>query len=537
MLPGSEVTSRSSFSSQNSRESIDLTAKELLGHLADDRPHDSKSVSVRKRSLADHAILLATVSLVSLSLLLSFRSLFLASQHADPKFYANYSVLNTSDQDGITELAHHGVLPEEPSPLVVADDHGNQNWTVWILHSQDFPLTQQSYAELCSSVDLTKQYLDDMSTGSRAHQGHHHHSYYYQDERYMDIEEAERLDLLPASQAASTDSIVPAKGKDADALPPCGRTLIFVLEAANPGLGSTLMALWMSYGLAVREGRAFFIDDRYWAYGLYTNYFTPPPDPGCLPPPDSHRVPCPRHAAHLLVPAATQTRMFGHAFGEEFEDPREAGVARQTPIFGLLRTGYEALFKLKAEDEQFVAQRVPDAHQQQIVGLHVRHGDRHPWEFQYQKSYLPLHHYVDAAIYNASRIFVASDDPAISDAPELAAAEPAQDQASLSEPIFAAARANWTGGFTTDAFWQMGGINLKNATRQEVSKNLQRLRQLVARSYVLDLAVLSRTDQVVCAVSSVACRLLAVMMGWDQAIERGRWTSVDGDFDWTGIRW
>jgi hypothetical protein len=35
----------------------------------------------------------------------------------------------------------------------------------------------------------------------------------------------------------------------------------------------------------------------------------------------------------------------------------------------------------------------------------------------------------------------------------------------------------------------------------------------------------------------MGCRLLAVMMGWERAMEKGGWVNVDGDFGWTGVEW
>jgi hypothetical protein len=74
-----------------------------------------------------------------------------------------------------------------------------------------------------------------------------------------------------------------------------------------------------------------------------------------------------------------------------------------------------------------------------------------------------------------------------------------------------------------------------------------RLRELIGRAYLLDIAVLgSASDSIVCGVSSVTCRLLGVMMGWDAIIAGQRsaggstrhvWKNVDGDFEWKGIIW
>lgn len=60
-----------------------------------------------------------------------------------------------------------------------------------------------------------------------------------------------------------------------------------------------------------------------------------------------------------------------------------------------------------------------------------------------------------------------------------------------------------------------------------------RLRELIGRGYLLDLAVLgTASDGVVCAVSSAGCRLAGVMMGWE-AVERARWVNVDEGRGWS----
>jgi hypothetical protein len=60
------------------------------------------------------------------------------------------------------------------------------------------------------------------------------------------------------------------------------------------------------------------------------------------------------------------------------------------------------------------------------------------------------------------------------------------------------------------------------------------LRALVAKAYLLDLTVLGKADAVVCGVSSTACRIIGVMMGWD-AVAEGKWRNVDGSFGWQGV--
>ncbi len=322
-------------------------------------------------------------------------------------------------------------------------------------------------------------------------------------------------------------------------------------------------------------------------YGNYTTFFQPIPVPSCLPPPRTQIVPCPHSARHLLVSAATTSWTFGHAFNEYFEDAHKIGVMRQERIFALLREGFEALFHLRDDDAQYVDQRTDalnrttNARGGITVGVHVRHGDRHPFEFQYQKSYIPLEKYANTAqeVNSAalaklsttnkstnnnasetpSETIVASDDPDVYTSVEFSRTRRAQEKFVLASKtaLDAAGKKGaghkyvddnigWEGGFFKDVFWSLGQtgptVRRRRAAddddrRAEPTELALRLRELVGRAYLLDLAVLARSDRVVCGVSSVSCRLLAVMMGWERAIVRGGWRNVDGAWDWKGIIW
>ena len=106
----------------------------------------------------------------------------------------------------------------------------------------------------------------------------------------------------------------------------------------------------------------------------------------------------------------------------------------------------------------------------------------------------------------------------------------------------------WEGGFFHDMFWDLGipsGFNKHLGSDdgghrggdQQVPEIAMQLRALVGKAYMLDLAVLGQADRIVCAASSVGCRLLAVMMGWEEGVKRQRWMNVDGGFGWRGIVW
>jgi len=264
-------------------------------------------------------------------------------------------------------------------------------------------------------------------------------------------------------------------------------------------------------------------------------------------------------------------------------------IERQHKIFALLRTGYEALFKLKGDDAKYVLSRALELygdikqHGGISIGIHVRHGDKHPMEYQYQKDYIPLSRYVDTArdIYidliengagsppsqrdsdsealfarhTPSKMILASDDPLVYTSPEIGpnsvraqdrivlATKAALEAASASKHPYLDEITGWEGGFYKDVFFSLGqaGSNaLANSHEGEVTKDAMGLRELVGRAYLLDLAVLGKADTVVCTVSSTTCRVLGVMLGWDAMVgkeEARRWRSIDGSFDWKGIMW
>ncbi|PGH32302.1 hypothetical protein GX50_04897 [[Emmonsia] crescens] len=504
------------------------------------------------------------------------------------------------------EIVGSDDLPEGPSPVMVTDQRGRSRWTISIPHNLELPLPPSGYARICSQAMELSRNVENIKNNKPTSALHTtHHAYYWKDKNFMDVPDAESNGLLPSSR----DREISQKGlsvvggemyMERQEVPVCEKSLTYVMQTEDAGMGATLMGLWMSYGLAQYEGREFFVDDTNWAYGRYTTYFKRPPMPSCRPPPQSQRLPCPHQAKHLLISSATTKWSFGHGFNEKFEDGHRRGVQRQKQMFGFLRSGYEALFQLTGNDATYLEQRKNELNTSVRskggieVGVHVRHGDCHPMEFQYQKSYLPLEAYTDVAYgimtsfrrsnikpsaslgQEKSKILVASDDPDVYSAAEMSGAEKAQSMISLvSKAVLDAATAaqggttnmmdgnvGWEGGFFRDMFWSLGAPPPPRAEgspaasknephlrprsveatdidlfRFHPSEEALRLRELVGRAYLLDLAVLGQADAVVCGVSSIGCRLLAVMLGWDRAIEQGKWKNVDGTWHWKGIIW
>ena len=411
-------------------------------------------------------------------------------------FWACLSILNRSATDESLDDIDADSLPAVPGPLLVTDNRGRSRWTVYIPPHTDFPLSPAEYARICSeSSDLAAQLRPKK------------HGYFDKDPHFMDVHDAQRHRLLPLPSSSTSSSISSGhivngniySTPETSTLPVCTSSLTFLLQTDDPGLGPTLLSLWQSYGLALRENRAFFIDDSNWAYGEYTTYFHAPPMPACRPPPVSQRVPWPVHARHLLVSSGTTKWMFGEKFNEHFEDGRKKGsVERKKPLFDMLRTGYEALFHLTGGDARYLEKRTRNLRADteddgMTVGIHVRRGDRRPFEFQYQKSYIPLDTYLQSAkdsiplslqqstpnSNSKFKILLASDDPDVYTSPEFnshsdPATHKAQRHISLAskssleteppggrgggaEPMpMLDTNTGWEGGFFSALFWSLG---------------------------------------------------------------------------------
>ncbi|KAL1962290.1 hypothetical protein VTN77DRAFT_9833 [Rasamsonia byssochlamydoides] len=537
--------------------------------------HGKKSTTSRRRRAIRLLVWLAS-AVCLLKLIQCF---------SDPAIIKN-QVGYWSGDGKIYQLAGTDILPAHATPIVITDQKGRQKWTISIPPGTKSPLSPSEYADLCSQCVEISQRLSHNKTQA--------FGYYRRDQNFMDVADAEDIGLLPRSSSVQQATLDNGHNKV------CETSLTFVMQSEDAGLGKTLMALWMSYGLAQKEGRSFFIDDTDWAYGRYSTYFKPPPKPSCLPPMPSQKVPCPLQARHLVVSSANAPWIFGDSFREHFEDSRKSGVQRQKPIFDFLRSGYEALFDLAADDAAYLTKRTGElddiVHKKGgiEIGVHVRRGDLHPLEFQYQESYIPLERYAEAARkvlqdpplksnshadlsdrVAHSKIILASDDPDIYSASELIGFEKAQAYISLaSKSVLDALAASqeghggqkpvdenigWEGGFFKDMFWSLGapptipaaGSPLPSkrqppvpGTAAAVASPLHRfqspeealkIRELIGRAYLLDLAVLGQTDKVICGISSVSCRLLAVMMGWDRAILDKGWQNIDGNWHWRDV--
>jgi hypothetical protein len=166
------------------------------------------------------------------------------------------------------EMVETSSLPQEPSAIVVQDAKGKAKWTVSIPPKYDFPLRPAHYQEICrGSMELSKQLRQESRMNPIVKRML---SYYTKDQYYIDVQEAEEQGLLPQSKSQGRpkgfvdDEDIASNNGATGGTKVCDRSLTYVMETTDAGFGSTLMRLWMSYGLAMKEKRAFFIDDTRW---------------------------------------------------------------------------------------------------------------------------------------------------------------------------------------------------------------------------------------------------------------------------------
>lgn len=145
-------------------------------------------------------------------------------------------------------------LPDEPSAIVVLNEKGKTRWTVSIPSNSSFPLRPAQYKEICSQTEDIAEELQLMNSKKRKRK---ERGYYYKDPYFVDITEAQRKGLLPKDEEQWYDERY-------EGLPMCQKSLTYVMETSDAGMGNTLLGMWLAYGLATKEGRAFFVDDTRW---------------------------------------------------------------------------------------------------------------------------------------------------------------------------------------------------------------------------------------------------------------------------------
>jgi len=141
-------------------------------------------------------------------------------------------------------------LPDEPSAIVVVNERGKTRWTVSIPRNASFPLRPAQYREICEQTREIGRELRNVGGKKEKERG-----YYQRDQYFLDVTEAQQKGLLPRDE----------EGDDREgSLPVCEKSLTYVMEMGDARMGNTLLGMWIAYGLALKEGRAFFVDDTRW---------------------------------------------------------------------------------------------------------------------------------------------------------------------------------------------------------------------------------------------------------------------------------
>ena len=185
------------------------------------------------------------------------------------QIYGSSQAAGSVDEENAEEWEMVGgsTLPHEPVALALQDAKGKMRWTVSIPADFSFPLQPAQYREVChQAMEVSKELRQNAQKQSFVRRML---EYNQQDQYYIDIQEAEQQGLLPFSKAGGRpkgfveDEDI-KDGISTEGLKICDKSLTYVMETEDAGFGNTLMRMWMSYGLATAEKRAFFIDDTHW---------------------------------------------------------------------------------------------------------------------------------------------------------------------------------------------------------------------------------------------------------------------------------
>ncbi|KAJ7024424.1 hypothetical protein C8F04DRAFT_969001 [Mycena alexandri] len=349
--------------------------------------------------------------------------------------------------------------------------------------------------------------------------------------------------------------------------PICSRTITYQLDGWA-GLMADLALIAQTAALARERGATFFVDDRFWNRGKWTDHFVdiqigqPGPEPGCRPPPPQEYVACPRTARHWIVNSRTSRYHFTHAFNEKYEDPYAHSLNRMRNIFNFAWQSFENVIRPNDQSARLIQQARSELQEKVIdhyqnprsfkgfkgdgpvmgyIGVHIRRGDRSPAWTVYGQQYLPLSEYLDGVVDSWSRlglelspdnnlvqpfVYIASDSPQAEK--EFAAMFSPERVSSLSRSRHQELRALASpGDYYQDDFMKLPRDIQVQATR----------------GMIVDFAVLSGAwskpghlipDATVCAISSVVCKLSAIGLGWKRAFG-----NIDdmGEMDKDSMRW
>lgn len=155
-------------------------------------------------------------------------------------------------------------LPDAAGPVEFLDGHGRQRWTVYIPHETNGILQSSKYRSIYHASKQVSSRISASPGGYLAPSRIHHRKFINkcdEDLSFMDPMEAHQLGILPNTDAGPEATDLERTPKNATV---CASSLTFVLGARDVAFGKSLLALWLAYGVAKEEGRAFFLEDAMW---------------------------------------------------------------------------------------------------------------------------------------------------------------------------------------------------------------------------------------------------------------------------------
>ncbi|KAF9516073.1 hypothetical protein BS47DRAFT_1381245 [Hydnum rufescens UP504] len=294
----------------------------------------------------------------------------------------------------------------------------------------------------------------------------------------------------------------------------CNSSITYMLDGSTSGLVSELAILAQAAALARERGSAFFVSDKYWNRGKWSDYFEPieagqpGADPGCAPPPPEELVACPRLVRHWVITFRTAKFHLGEKFADEYEDSKARGIQRQRPIYDRSRSSFLHTIRPNARVRKLIsaarADLLPDAMTHtspngSYISVHIRRGDMGSQSWEYRGLPVPIPEFLEAVDREEGR-----------------------QRLETSQPIF-----NMGGYRQVD--WDDNGI-------QQWSP-VERVRY--TSGMIVDLALLTGlwTDiasqipsATICTIKSTICKMMAIGLGFDRAFDHDKglqWIEID----------
>ncbi|KAH9813736.1 hypothetical protein DFH28DRAFT_337607 [Melampsora americana] len=436
--------------------------------------------------------------------------------------------------------------------------HQTQTYSSHSNLSNPFPFSPSHYLQHCQSSNSLNQTHLNLNDSIRIHSS------------YFSLTEEERL---------GEENQVYSK-EDDQGRKICEKSLTYLLDD-DFGMAFHLNAISLSIALAKQDQRTFFLADGDWDRGLWKDHFLELPLPDCQPPPIEEMKGCPRSSKHWIITSSIFPYHFSTSellttFGnhQSQNQPITQGLTtRLIPyerklIFEMSKESLEENFKLNEENLRLIDETKMEIINSKVwkeveegegegegegklapfVSVHIRKGDRHPFDPEHKLDYIPIHDYIHAinSTWIQSRltnpklpifpnVYVASDTPLIMDT--LFGLVPQWNLFHLSQS--SSNRLNSISHpheYSQAHFHAHSKSERIDYTRgQIIDMNFLGGSWPSSKIHPLDLS--EKPLGTICTVSSNICQFAALQLGWNTSFDEAKWINLDLPFthSWTGI--